>query len=246
MRLILAALVYAAIWSIRFRYDHAGALNDSILITGFLAWNYRNLLRGSFEHQYQRLFHNEVWCLICFTTFNLLLWTSPSWLSWYRAIPWRNAWESGEAQHGLSKSSSPLKPLIFPCRTTHTRLFPKKHSFSYSYLFVGVPVGRRSSVGSVLSADAESLARKDQAHKGWLSVESADYLGRGDHVNGLQGKLDSYLRSQVGHTHYRPHPKGLYNPTERGSSRLCLCLPDHCSSTSGLLIQSGLILVSLR
>ena len=99
-----------------------------------------------------------------------------------------------------------LKPLLFPCRTSHTRFFPKKHAFSYSYLFVGIPVGWRGSIGSILSADLESLEDKKQTdspsegRKAWFSVESTDYLARGFHSAGLQGKLQDYLRSQVRRT----------------------------------------------
>ena len=50
-----------------------------------------------------------------------------------------------------------LKPLLFPSRTSHMRLFPKNHSFSYSYLLVGIPVGWRGSTGSLISADLEGL-----------------------------------------------------------------------------------------
>jgi len=32
------------------------------------------------------------------------------------------------------QSSCDVRPVIHPCRTTHTRIFPTKHSFSYSYL----------------------------------------------------------------------------------------------------------------
>lgn len=91
-----------------------------------------------------------------------------------------------------------LKPLIFPCRTNHTRFFPKRHSFSYSYLFVGIPVGWCGSVGSFLSADVrlteESVKSPENA---WFSVDSADYLARGESRSGLRGKLDAYLQSQV-------------------------------------------------
>ena len=36
-----------------------------------------------------------------------------------------------------------LPPLLITSRTTHSRIFPQKHAFSYSYLFVGIPVGSR-------------------------------------------------------------------------------------------------------
>ena len=52
------------------------------------------------------------------------------------------------------------KPLFFPSRTTHTRLFPKTHSFSYSYLLVGIPVGWQGSVGGMLSADQGTHSRQ--------------------------------------------------------------------------------------
>ena len=94
---------------------------------------------------------------------------------------------------------SPMKPLVFPCRTSHTRIFPKTHSFSYSYLFVGIPVGWRGYVNTVLSADLKSLPWSDRqsSQTGWFNVDSADHLARGDSVHGLQGKLDEYLRTQV-------------------------------------------------
>ena len=83
-----------------------------------------------------------------------------------------------------------LPPMLFPCRTTHTRLVPSKHSFSYSYLYVGVPVLKTLFVDSVLSAD---LAAGQPST--WFSVHAEDYLARGRHVRGLKGKLDDYLRS---------------------------------------------------
>ena len=91
-----------------------------------------------------------------------------------------------------------LKPLLFPCRTSHTRLFPQKHSFSYSYLLVGIPIGWRGSVGSVLSADLIPIEGKGLGvQNGWYSVKGADYLHRGYDARGLHGKLDSYLKTQV-------------------------------------------------
>ncbi|MCJ1227340.1 hypothetical protein MMC12_003995 [Toensbergia leucococca] len=80
-------------------------------------------------------------------------------------------------------------------------MFPKKHSFSYSYLLVGIPVGWKGSVGSFLSADLESLSHGfGREHrkfpKTWLAVDAADYLNRGDGAVGLQGKLEEYLKSQ--------------------------------------------------
>ena len=92
--------------------------------------------------------------------------------------------------------SHPLRPLIFPSRTTHTRLFPKKHGFSYSYLLVGIPVGWKGSIATMISADVnrhEDL----QAPKSWFSVDAEDHLDRGNDKAGLIGKLRMYIESQV-------------------------------------------------
>ena len=95
-----------------------------------------------------------------------------------------------------SKRADPLRPLIIPSRTTHTRLFPKKHGFSYSYLLIGVPVGWKGSAASMVSADA-GRSEKPGAPRAWFSVNAEDYLERGQGYLGLDGKLALYLKSQV-------------------------------------------------
>lgn len=95
-------------------------------------------------------------------------------------------------------ATSFLKPLIFPSRTSHARLFPKKHSFSYSYLLVGVSVGWRGVVGPLLSVDEDDAARGATSGRGaWLSVRAEDHLHRGYDHRGLKGKLESFLATQV-------------------------------------------------
>lgn len=103
-----------------------------------------------------------------------------------------------------SKSSKtdgfPIKPMFFPCTTSHTRFFPKTHSFLYSYLLVGIPIGWKGSNGGMISADLESPSRSWFSLKprgAWYTVHGDHYLGRG-HVKGnLRGKMDNYLLSQV-------------------------------------------------
>ena len=117
------------------------------------------------------------------------------------SVSWQALYLGGRAAELNKKIESslefsPFKPCLFPCQTSHTRLFPKKHSFSYSYLFAGIPVGWRGSAGSLLSADTESL-QDTRRRAAWFHVESADHLERGDSDQGLRGKLDKYLRSQV-------------------------------------------------
>ena len=115
------------------------------------------------------------------------------------SFPWISLNREG-VQHPSesSKDGNEPRPLLFPCQTTHTRLFPQKHSFSYSYLLVGVPVGWRGGANSFLSADLQS-GIVDGAHesKAWFHVSAKDHLERGQHVNGLRGKLDDFLQAQV-------------------------------------------------
>lgn len=95
----------------------------------------------------------------------------------------------------------PAQPYLIPCKTTHTRLFPKKHSFEYSYLVVGVPVGITGNVKGMLMIDEKSYSSWDFLYKlsrgAWYSVNNADYLQRGHSAHGLRGKLDEYLKTQV-------------------------------------------------
>jgi hypothetical protein len=93
------------------------------------------------------------------------------------------------------------KPLLFPARTTHTRLFPKTHSFSFSYLLVGIPVAWQGSTGGMLAADQGShghqKSQKSSSGSSWYTVHASDYLDRGNGHLGLNGKLRDYLQSQV-------------------------------------------------
>ncbi|KUJ16097.1 uncharacterized protein LY89DRAFT_648248 [Mollisia scopiformis] len=103
----------------------------------------------------------------------------------------------------------PVKPMLFPCQTSHVRMFPKKHGFSYSYLLVGIPVGWKGNSRGMISAEEEDsrpwyirwLSMKPSL--GWWTVNSDDYLARGHVHDGLTGKLRGYLESQgVDHKKY--------------------------------------------
>lgn len=90
---------------------------------------------------------------------------------------------------------------LLPCRVTHRRRVPKQHGFSYSYLTVGIPVGYRGSINSMISVDEPNTPTPWLSGiwrpKNWFRVDSSDYLERGNNKLGLRGKLDSYLKSQV-------------------------------------------------
>ena len=107
-------------------------------------------------------------------------------------------------QQSTPADEFPVKPLFFPCQTSHVRMFPKKHGFSYSYLWVGIPIGWGGSVGGMISENTESelapwwkrwfFLAKEEA---WYTVNGDHYLDRGHVQGGLQGKLKKYLESQV-------------------------------------------------
>ncbi|KAF7545704.1 hypothetical protein G7Z17_g8968 [Cylindrodendrum hubeiense] len=107
--------------------------------------------------------------------------------------------------NGETTWDGPGSPYLIPSRTSHTRFFPKKHSFSYSYLVVGVPVGFSGSANGIISANVSGKSSSWVSFlvgpRAWFDVDPVDYLQRGGADLGLRGKLDNYLRSQV-----RQHP----------------------------------------
>ncbi|KAK3678912.1 hypothetical protein LTR78_001365 [Recurvomyces mirabilis] len=95
---------------------------------------------------------------------------------------------SVETIHEQRIDDQVLPPLLLESRTTHSRLFPKKHSFSYSYLLVGIPVGVQGHMNRMLSVDSQERA--------WFHIDSADYLARGSSGSTLAEKLKAYLHAQ--------------------------------------------------
>ena len=134
------------------------------------------------------------------------------------------------------------KPLLFPARLSHARMFPEKYHYWYSYFLVGVPVGLHARVGTVLSIDincpiqhsvldsAGCLETNKRGKKCWFTIDPVQYLDRGNDHLGLEGKLHAFLRSQVrSHLWYatwlgvnRPRAKIQSN----GLMRICLVHPN--------------------
>lgn len=114
--------------------------------------------------------------------------------------------------------------LLFPGKTTHSRLFPKRHSFDYSYLVVGVPVGWEGISGAMVSSSSAKPSGWSLSNRGWYHIDPEDYLTRGGRELGLRGKLDAYLKSQV---RARDIPQlGLaVDRVHRGSIQHCIPTP---------------------
>lgn len=198
--LIAAFFINAAFWCIRCKYDSQGVKDEFCWVLACFFWSLRHSLlwEGSF------LLKAVFALFFLFSSFYL-----PGLLSYRDSKSHTGSTEttSVERSSGNRTAEKPqkplsqiLKPLVFACRTTHTRLFPKKHSFSYSYLLVGIPIGWQGSLNNFLSVDFEGhLTGKAYQHwwPSWFSIISTDYLNRGSHAAGLKGKLDDYLDSQV-------------------------------------------------
>ncbi|KAF9728806.1 hypothetical protein PMIN06_005993 [Paraphaeosphaeria minitans] len=85
------------------------------------------------------------------------------------------------------------QPFIMPCRTTHSRIFPKKHSFGYDYLLCGfpiVPVGTTPEGTDIPDGSDQILG------KWWLQIKAGDYLTRDQAALGFYGKLKVFLREK--------------------------------------------------
>lgn len=98
----------------------------------------------------------------------------------------------------------PGQPYLIPCKTTHRRLFPKKHSFSYPYLTIGVPVDFRGSVNGMIAVDENPVPSfgglvpfANLLSRSWYYIQASDHLQRSQHGLSLRGKLNLFLLSEV-------------------------------------------------
>ena len=115
----------------------------------------------------------------------------------YRVASGRASSTDGDTAPTTPRWTGPGKPLLLPCVTTHTRTFPQKHSFVYSYLVVGVPVDWSGVSGGMVSVSPPGSSTKHH-RKGWFDIDANDYLERGNGHLGLRGKLDAHLREAHG------------------------------------------------
>ena len=186
----LSALLFSSAilpYLLRWKVDFDGAKHDFKWTALLGAWIHRRSLGNIVTNTLALVLKYSLWgffgaLLLSFLYFRLFLPKRES----------RNGTAVPNGNYGN------LRPLVIPSRTSHARLFPKKHTFSYSYLLVGIPIGWRGSLGSLLSADLDSIEKDGlRPRKGWFGVEAADYLHRGCDGHGLSGKLRTYLRTQV-------------------------------------------------
>ena len=194
---MISSLIQAILWGLRIQKDPSNVMHDLkwIILCLFVFFRQELYLGITAASSYIWL---SAWLFVASI---ILVFMFHRW-----HVPWKishsSAGESYTAQD--RRSTWKLKPLIFPCRTSHTRMFPQKHSFSYSYLLVGIPIGFKGSAGSLLSAESgvcrdekKTMKGASKTTKSWFHVEAADYLNRENHTLTLQEKLNAYLISQV-------------------------------------------------
>lgn len=168
----------------------AGAL-PCVLLSHLLGLNSRyakQLILGTFivsstypQYTITQLY-SSVWPYIQYAVITVIVFQLARWL----LAPTKTATWAGKG-----------RVLLIPGKTTHSRLFPKKHSFDYSYLVVGVPVGWEGIAGGMVSLSSAKPSWWSLSSRGWYHIDPEDYLTRGDRELGLRGKLDAYLKSQV-------------------------------------------------
>ena len=179
-------VICSCVWCLRSFYDRNSSLKDARLFVVLSLLLYLN----------ERIHCGIVGSILNFATIEGVLFLIQRALC---SLSWVTSGSGESEKLDVGSTELSLKPRIFPCRTTHTRMFPKIHSFSYSYLMIGIPVGWRGTMSSMVSADLDMMHTSkstNRTHKGWFNIEAADYLARGGAHLGLRGKLHAYLKSQ--------------------------------------------------
>ena len=198
MSYLVFILIGITSWIVRYWFDTEAAVQDLLLLALFTLPNYGTPVLELFFAS------SKNYCLTVTAGLGVMLSTCIL-ASLYRYFDQREQpgtlATNGDSQGG---PATPLKPLLFPCRTNHTRFFPKKHSFSYSYLLVGLPIRCQGLINALDSAEPEALPGNGFTYQhynkrvvNWFSIDPANYLSRGDGHLGLKAKLHAYLRSQV-------------------------------------------------
>ena len=162
--------IWVVFWLLRGRRD-VTRKTDLVIFMLSLAWQKQHILRESLSP-----FVEAIGVLPLLTPAVTVLIAS----IWSRRLSSRDA--SADLPQGQA-------PWLLPSRTSHTRMFPKKHSFAYSLLQVAIPVGSTGRFNSLLSIGPVK-------RRAWYHVQASDYLTRNSEDTSLHSKLGMYLRSQ--------------------------------------------------
>lgn len=184
--------IWVALGGARIRYGDRKALQDTLLFGGVISLLLRqSIIDALFKRRSASIKDTE--SLATATTVTIVALTA----CWYiKGMVIESHPEEVEQLPTGSRTWSLEHPqsFVIPCRTTHARIFPKKHSFGYNYLLCGFPI-----VPAVTTPEGIDLPDgSDQSMgKWWLRINAADYLMRGQACLGFYGKLKVFLREKV-------------------------------------------------
>jgi DUF1365 family protein len=185
--------IWALGYSLRWHRDDDKLETDCGILALLFAWQVRQQLleriMGVWENFEVEQVYTPYNAYAIATAFALLLLL----LLLPRAFKSRSVTASGLPNGTVWRSKVQVpKPRIFPCHTTHARMFPKRHAFAYSYLQCGYPI-----VPSGIRQGEKELPSGEDRILGswWLQVRAEDYLGRGDGELGFYYKLKNYLKA---------------------------------------------------
>lgn len=99
------------------------------------------------------------------------------------------------------------RPQLYPAHLTHARFFPEKYHYWINYFLVGVPIGLRGRVGSVVSIESDqhipvtnpiyAFLKRIFRIPLWFRIDTSWYLHRGDGHVTLAAKLERFLKERV-------------------------------------------------
>ena len=179
-----AIYIYVGLLPLVLVHDLVSTTDVILIVSLTLFRNWKSAFRILQSYSPQPFFRTATGVAVVFTIAQIA--------KWFRKRPETN----------INLTDDGPKPLFFSSRTTHTRLFPETHSFSYSYLLVGTPVGWQGSVGGMFSADQGTHCVRSDFQDGpssssWYTVDAGNYLDREYRHLGLDGKLRRFIQSQV-------------------------------------------------
>ncbi|KAJ5489902.1 hypothetical protein N7453_010727 [Penicillium expansum] len=129
----------------------------------------------------------------------LLAWVSMVAFLRRKLVLWSN--EDPKAENTLLG-----RPQLYPARLTHARFFPEKYHYWINYFLVGVPVGLRGRVGTVVSIESDqqtsvtnpfySFVKRIFRIPFWFRIDTSWYLHRGDGHLTLAAKLEHFLKER--------------------------------------------------
>lgn len=100
-------------------------------------------------------------------------------------------------------------PLFFPSQLTHARMLPEKYYYGVDYFLVGIPVGLRGRVGTLMAIDSDGTyphahvtsfqgsMKKLFRKTFWFGIDTRQYLHRGDGHMSLTQELELFLKKRV-------------------------------------------------